>query len=195
MDVVQIYKPAQKAFQRRIAECGNSGGKTATMPLIISIIGRSGSGKTTLIEKLIRHFSVRGHKIATIKHMRHEFDIDRPGKDTWRYREAGAHAVIITNDRDFALMSRNDSALESEALAEKYFSEYDLVIIEGEKEGSAPKIEVIGDSHEPPLFRSGTLDVAAVVTDSPLSAGVPVFVRNDAEGVASFIETLLGLPK
>ncbi|MGV7930731.1 MAG: molybdopterin-guanine dinucleotide biosynthesis protein B [Spirochaetota bacterium] len=161
------------------------------MPFIVSIVGRSGSGKTTLIEKLICHFNERGHKIAIIKHLRHDFDIDHPGKDTWRYRAAGCGGVAITNDREWAMVERLESPAGSVDLALRFFGGYDIVLIEGDKEADVFKIEVVGDSSEAPLFDSGTGNIVAVVSDRPVPGKLPRFARNDAAEVGRFIENLL----
>lgn len=161
------------------------------MPAIISVIGRSNTGKTTLIEKLIRHFNTKGYKISIIKHMKHDFIIDHPGKDTWRYREAGAFASAISNDRRFALISDIDGTMPPLALAERFMEGADLVIIEGYKEGEVPKIEVIGDAPEPPLYLGGVRNIIALVTDRDLAADFPLFRRDDIEGVAAFIEDMV----
>lgn len=158
------------------------------MPPIIAIIGRSGSGKTTLIEKLIGYFGSRGLRIAIIKHMRHDFDIDHPGKDTHRYRDAGARASAIMNDREFAMTMSIDGPLSPSEAAERFFPGLDLVIVEGFKEGAIPKIEVIGDGGEAPLLDSGIDDIIAVVTDRDVRIGAPLFRRDDVEGVAALIE-------
>jgi len=158
------------------------------MPPIIAIIGRSGSGKTTLIEKLIGYFESRGLRIAIIKHMRHDFDIDHPGKDTHRYRDAGARASAIMNDREFAMTMSIDGPLSPSEAAERFFPGFNLVIVEGFKEEAIPKIEVIGDGGEAPLLDSGIDDIIAVVTDRDIRLGAPLFRRGDFEGVAAFIE-------
>lgn len=161
------------------------------MPFIVSIVGRSGSGKTTLIEKLIGHFNEKGYKIAIIKHLRHGFDLDRPGKDTWRYRAAGCPGVAITNDLECAMIERLEKPCGSADLALRFFGGYDIVLIEGDKEADVFKIEVVGDSAEAPLFASGTGGIAAVVCDTPASGNLPCFARDDASGVGRFIENLL----
>lgn len=158
------------------------------MPQCIAIVGRSGSGKTTLIEKLIRHFGSRGLRIAVIKHMRHDFDIDHPGKDTHRYRDAGARASAIMNEREFALMMSLETPPSPMQMLDRYFSGYDMVIVEGYREGDIPKIEVVGDSEEKPLFDSGVSNVIALATDRQIKAGVPLFRRDDVAGIAALIE-------
>jgi len=158
--------------------------------LIISVTGRSGSGKTTLIEKLIVHYKSSGKKVSVIKSMRHEFDTDPSGKDTFRYRESGASASIITNGRKFALISEITDGADPLDLAERFFSDSDIVIIEGFKEGNIQKIEVIGDSEESPMFGDDP-DIKILVTDIFLDTVLPVYRRDDIEGVAAEIEKVL----
>lgn len=157
------------------------------MPPILTIMGRTNSGKTTLIERLIGHFNQRGYKISIIKHMKHQFNIDHEGKDSFRYREAGAFSAMITNDEHFALVSDNVHRLSPVALAESYLGDSDLVIIEGHKDVALPKIEVIGDSKESPLIESGVRGIIAVASDTYAHSSLPCFKRDDIEGIAGFI--------
>ncbi len=159
---------------------------------IISITGRSGSGKTTLIEKLIVHYKNLGKKVSVIKSMRHEFETDPAGKDTFRYRESGASASIITNGRKFALISENDKDENPLELAKRFFTDSDIIIIEGFKEGNQQKIEVIGDSKEPALFHEDK-NIKILVTDNGIKSEHPVFRRDDIEGIAEAISSLLGI--
>lgn len=155
-------------------------------PPVISFIGRSGSGKTTLIEKLSALFTAGGMRVAVIKHMRHEFDFDSPGKDTYRYREAGAYLSCITNGTSIGITAETGDIDLIEA-APGLFSMADLVIIEGYKLGPFPKIEVIGGSTQSPLWESGEFDVTAIVCDNPVAAGVPRFRRDDIESISAFV--------
>ncbi len=156
---------------------------------IISVTGRSGSGKTTLIEKLIAHYKNTGKKISVIKSMRHEFETDPEGKDTYRYRESGASASIITNGKKFAFISEIEDNANPLDLAEKFFSDSDIIIIEGFKEGNIKKIEVIGDSTEDPLFQDDN-NIKIVVTDKTFNCSLPVFKRDDVDGVVEAIENV-----
>ncbi|MDY6934270.1 MAG: molybdopterin-guanine dinucleotide biosynthesis protein B [Spirochaetota bacterium] len=158
------------------------------MPSIIAIVGRSNSGKTTLIEKLIHYFNMKGKKLSIIKHMKHEFDIDYEGKDTFRYKEAGAFSSLITNDMMFAIVSKIDDNSTPLDLAHNYLNDSDLVIIEGFREGNIFKIEVIGNSEEKPLYISGVENIAAIVTDQTIETELPIFQRNDIENIGKFIE-------
>ena len=154
---------------------------------IITVIGRSGSGKTTLVEKLIMHYKSEGRKVSALKSMRHDFQIDHEGKDTWRYREAGVFSSAITNGRMMAFVSDIDADYTPLDLAHLYFPDSDVIIIEGYKESRSPKIEVIGDSPEDPLF-TGDDAVKIVVTDREITAPLPVFKRDDILSIVREIE-------
>lgn len=156
---------------------------------IITVTGRSGSGKTTLIERLVKEYTSEGKKVSVLKSMRHDFEVDREGKDTRRYRSAGAAGALITNGRKIALMADISEEETPLTLARKYFSDYDIVIIEGFKEGNTKKIEVIGDSVETPLFRDDS-QVVMVVTDRELSTALPLFKRDDISGIKECIEKI-----
>ena len=158
-------------------------------PKIITVTGKSGSGKTTLIERLIGEYTSEGKSVSVLKSMRHHFDIDREGKDTYRYREAGAGSALITNGKQIALMADITEEETPLALAEKYFSDSDIVIIEGFKEGRTRKIEVIGDSEEPPLFENDSL-IVMVVSDREFDTRLPQFRRDDIKGIFASIEKI-----
>ncbi len=156
---------------------------------IITVTGRSGSGKTTLIERLVKEYISEGKKVAILKSMRHDFEVDREGKDTFRYRSAGAQSALITNGKKIALMadiSDNDTPL---SLAKRYFADSDIVIIEGFKEGDTRKIEVIGDSTEAPLFES-VGNIVMVVSDRDFNTGLPFFKRDDIKGIRKCIDKI-----
>lgn len=157
------------------------------MPKIVTIIGRSGSGKTYLIEKLTKYLRDKGFRISIIKHMKHDFEIDHYGKDTYRYREAGAFSSLITNDRKFAVISDIEEEMSPVDLANKYMTGSDIVLIEGYKQGDLQKIEVIGDSDEPHLFMSGFSNIIAIVTDRSIDTMMPVFKRDEIEHIGDFI--------
>jgi len=163
---------------------------------IIGIAGYSGSGKTTLIEKLIPVFVLEGFKVSLIKHAHHEFDVDQPGKDSWRHRHAGASEVMIGSSNRWALMHELRGAPEpglDDLL--KRLSPCDLVIVEGWKFSAIPKIEVHRKLADKPLLFTDDRSVAAIATDEPLASELPQFALDDAEGIAQFIVRHLGLRK
>ena len=159
------------------------------MQKIITIIGRSGSGKTTLVEKLIRHYRSQGKKVSALKSMRHEFNIDHEGKDTWRYREAGVFSAAITNGKTMAFISDIDTDYTPLDLAHLYFPDSDIIIIEGYKESRSPKIEVKGDSTEEPLFVTDNA-IKILVTDRDIVSVLPVIKRNNIDGIIEAIEKI-----
>jgi molybdopterin-guanine dinucleotide biosynthesis protein B len=165
----------------------------------IGFIGNSGAGKTTLIEKLIQEFAARGLRVSALKHAHHGFDIDRPGKDSFRYRVAGATQVMLATGNRWALLTetRERSAPLDELLAR--LDPCDLVLVEGfRSEGNLPRIEVrrAGGPH-PPLV-AGEADAIAIASDTPAEAAavsaLPVFDLNDAAKIADFITKRLELP-
>ncbi|MEA3374703.1 MAG: molybdopterin-guanine dinucleotide biosynthesis protein B [Chloroflexota bacterium] len=151
---------------------------------VVSIVGHSGSGKTTLLEKLIRELKGRGYRLAVVKHHYHRgVALDRPGKDTWRFAQAGADEVVLAGPDQVAHVRR----FEREPTLEEVvggIGEVDLILTEGYKEAGAPKIEV---------SRGGELvspagDLVAVVSDGGMEVGVPWFGLEDMEGLARFVE-------
>ena len=160
----------------------------------IGIIGYSNTGKTTLIEKLIPLFAARGLRVAAIKNAHHGFDMDRPGKDSYRYREAGAAQVLIATSQRWALLTETPQrpATLEELLTE--LAPCDLVIIEGFKsEGRIPRIEVRRRANtEPPIFPHDP-NVIAVATDQPLDTALPQLDLDDATKIAAFIAARLEL--
>jgi molybdopterin-guanine dinucleotide biosynthesis protein B len=161
---------------------------------IIGIAGFSGSGKTTLIEKLIPIFVREGVRVSLVKHAHHEFDVDQPGKDSYRHRHAGCAEVLISSSKRWALMHELRGGAEL-SLAEslKHLSPCDLVIVEGYKSEPIAKVEVHRAAGHTPLLHPEDSHVVAVATDEPLDTQLPQLDLNDAEGVARFILTHLGL--
>jgi molybdopterin-guanine dinucleotide biosynthesis protein B len=162
---------------------------------VIGVIGYSNTGKTTLIEKLIPLFAARGLRVSALKHAHHGFDVDRPGKDSYRYREAGAGQVLIATTQRWALLTEtpNDSAPLEVLLAQ--LAPCDLVIVEGfRSEGHIPRIEVRRRTNtEPPLFPHDP-NVIAVAADHAVDTELPVLDLNDAAKIAEFIAQQLELP-
>lgn len=162
---------------------------------IFGIAGYSGSGKTTLIEKLIPEFRRLGLTVSVIKHAHHGFDIDRPGKDSYRQREAGASEVLLTCNARWALMHELRDAAEptlNELLA--HLSPCDLVLVEGFKQEPVPKLEVFrAENGKPPLFPERS-DIVAIASDDLLETALPVFPIDDAAAMVRHILTLLEIP-
>jgi len=161
---------------------------------VIGIAGYSGSGKTTLIERVIPLLVREGLRVSLIKHAHHEFDVDQPGKDSYRHRHAGCAEVLISSSTRWALMHELRGAAEP-SLQDQLgqFSPCDLVIVEGYKSEPIPKIEVHRRSGHTPLIHPEDPHVVAVATDEPLDTPLPQIDVNDPEAVARFIVQHLGL--
>jgi molybdopterin-guanine dinucleotide biosynthesis protein B len=168
-----------------------------SLPLF-GIAGWSNSGKTTLIEKLTRHFSDRGLRVATIKHTHHKFDIDAPGSDTDRHRAAGAAETAIVSGSRVAIVEEIDAAGEPalNAVAER-LSPADVILVEGYKSSAIPKIEVRRAAvASEKLLAVNDPFVLAIASDHDVdSHGKPVFNLDDVSGIAALIENTLDLSK
>lgn len=161
----------------------------------LGISGWSGCGKTTLIVALIPRLRARGLTVSTLKHAHHDMDLDTPGKDTWRHREAGAQEVILATGHRWALLHELRQEPEP-SLAEllTHLQPVDLVLVEGWKRGAYPKLEVwrTVDKNQPPRFPDDPT-IIAVASDPPLDLArygrpnLPALPLNDAEAVAGFI--------
>ena len=112
------------------------------MSAIISFVGRSNSGKTTLLESLIGELKQRGHSVATVKHSVHDLELDHPGKDSWRFAEAGSDAVVLGSPKKVALIKRVDREATLEDLLRLIGDDYELILVEGFKDSNTTKIEV-----------------------------------------------------
>jgi len=155
---------------------------------IVSIVGKSNSGKTTLIEKLIPILKKRGYKVGTIKHDTHGFEMDREGKDTYRHFHCGADGVLISSPKKIALIKRVEHEVPLDELAERFYSDMDIVLTEGFKSLDKPKIEVFRSSaHKGPLCTAADNRVA-FASDTPIEVDCPSFDINDAEAISDFIE-------
>jgi len=164
--------------------------KHSTSMRVIGLAGWSGSGKTTLITKVIPVLLGRGLKVATVKHAHHEFDIDRPGKDSWLHREAGASEVAVVSSRRWAVIHELRGEAEpplAEILAK--LGPADLVIVEGFKRYAHPKLEIYRAAIGKPLLYPEDDCIVAIATDSPLpQAQLPVLRLDDIEGIANVLE-------
>ena len=159
------------------------------MTRVIGLAGWSGAGKTTLVTKLVPRLVARGLEVSTIKHAHHSFDLDQPGKDSHSHRLAGATEVLVSSSARWALLHelRGAAEMRLEDLIGK-LTPVDLVIIEGFKRASHPKLEVYRQAiGKPPLYRHDP-KIIAVATDVTLpSAQVPVLAIDDVEGIVEVI--------
>lgn len=163
---------------------------------IIGIVGWKNNGKTVLIERLVAHFTALGLRISTVKHAHHEFDIDRPGKDSHRHRAAGAGEVIVASSKRWALMHEVGGGIEpslDELIA--HLAPADLVIFEGFKNHAHPKIEVVLDRAPPELVSATMSDILAVATNiERIQTSLPVLPLDRPGEIANFIAGYLDLP-
>jgi molybdopterin-guanine dinucleotide biosynthesis protein B len=157
---------------------------------VFGFAGYSGSGKTTLIEQLIPRFVGRGVRVSLIKHAHHTFDVDQPGKDSYRHRHAGAGEVLVTSSRRWVLMhelrGEPEPSFEEQM---KHLSPCDLVLIEGFKFAPIPKLEVWRAVTGEPLLHPNDPHIVAVASDEKVDTRLPLLDLNDSERIASFILT------
>ena len=154
---------------------------------VVAIVGHSKSGKTTLIEGLIAEFKRRGRRVAAVKHAHRDFDLDRPGKDSWRYAEAGCESIAILGPRRSAVLKLHDPKYAFADVVSAAAGNADIVLVEGLSSGPYPKIEV----HRSELgkgLRCDRSDLMAVVTDEPLQIGCRQFSLQEIGALAGFIE-------
>jgi len=157
---------------------------------VIGIAGWSGAGKTTLLTRLIPRLVERGLRVSTVKHAHHGFDVDQKGKDSHSHRMAGATEVLVSSANRWALVHelRGDAEPVLDALVQK-LAPVDLVIVEGFKRGSHPKLEVYRKSLGKPLLHPEDPNIVAIASDRPLAAArVPVLAIDDLDAI---LETLL----
>ncbi|PCJ91271.1 MAG: molybdopterin-guanine dinucleotide biosynthesis protein B [Hyphomicrobiales bacterium] len=169
----------------------------STKTPVFGITGWKNTGKTTLVTRLVSEFTQRGYCVSTIKHAHHNFDIDQKGRDSYKHRDAGAHEVALVSGNRWALMHELRGADEPtlEEVIER-LSPCDLVLIEGYKRESHPKIEsrrVEGNSKEPLAPQDPA--IVAIASDQPLlEENLPVFDIDTIEEIADFIADYIKLP-
>lgn len=154
---------------------------------IVSIVGKSNSGKTTLLEKLIPELRRRGYRVATVKHDAHSFEMDVPGKDTWRHRQAGADLVVISSRDKIAQIRRLEGEVPLLEIASG-ISGVDIILTEGFKRGPAPKVEVSRSILSNELLCSRD-ELVAIMTDQKFDMDVPQFGLDDVSALADVLES------
>lgn len=156
---------------------------------VISVVGWKNNGKTTLVVRLVEELTIRGLKVSTVKHAHHSIDLDRPGKDSWRHREAGAREVVLATSRRWILMHelRGDDEPPLATLLTK-LAPVDIVIVEGFKGTRLPKIEVHRAERGTDLIARHDPDVVAVAADVPIDGlAVPVLDLDDVPAIAALV--------
>jgi molybdopterin-guanine dinucleotide biosynthesis protein MobB len=160
---------------------------------VVSIVAKSGTGKTTLLEKLIGNLKQKGYRVGAVKHDAHRFDIDHEGKDSWRLTQAGADTMVISSPEKIAMVKQHGDQEEPGPtdIVDGYFGDVDIVLTEGFKKNSFPKIEVHRKQRSDKLLCRGESNdpaLLAVASDEKLDLDVPVFNIDDAEGISDYIE-------
>jgi molybdopterin-guanine dinucleotide biosynthesis protein MobB len=174
------------------SDCVPMPARSAKLPVpAVSFVAKSGTGKTTLLEQVISELKKRGWRLGVIKHDAHKFEIDHPGKDSYRFTAAGADTMLISSPAKLATVKQHAQSPPIEELIATYFADVDIVLTEGFKKSGLPKIEVHraecgntllcrGETHDPALL--------AVASDEPLQLDVPVLDLNNPSAVALFVE-------
>jgi molybdopterin-guanine dinucleotide biosynthesis protein B len=159
---------------------------------LLSIVGKSNSGKTTLLVKLIPELKRRGYRVAVIKHHTHpDFEIDQPGKDSWRYAQAKSDVVILASPGKIATIQKLDRELNLDEISERT-PEVDIILTEGYKSAGKPSIEVVRAERSREII-SDPEQLLAVATDTRLETGVLQFDIDDIENITNFIESWISL--
>ncbi len=157
-------------------------------PPVFIFVGHSGSGKTTLIEKLLRELSGRGLRVATIKHAHHKVVLDTPGKDSWRYKQAGAVMSMLVTSSELQLVADAVDRREPEQLAQRFLGEADLVLAEGFSHAAGVKIEVLRrECSETARCVVGDGLIAMVTDIEAVYPQLPHFGLDDIGGIVNFM--------
>jgi molybdopterin molybdotransferase len=170
----------------QMLDWGEEQGDVKKLP-VVSIVGKSQSGKTVLMEQLIAEFKRREYKVAALKHSRGGMEIDHPGKDSWRFSQAGSDAVLISSPDKLAFIKSVDHDLDIEEILPTVGPEFDLILVEGFRKSKIPKIEVhrkkLGDG-----LLCSPEELSAIVTDGSLDTDIPQLPWGDTVTIADFIE-------
>lgn len=164
------------------------------MMRVFGIIGWKNAGKTSLMERLVKEITDRGYSVSTVKHVHHDVDLDQPGKDSFRHRAAGAQEVVLASANRFALMVEHRGPEPDLGTVLARLAPVDLVLVEGYKRDTHPKIEVHRAEAGQDLIQPADPTVRAVASDSDLAGVlVPILNLNDTGAVADFVLGEVGL--
>ena len=160
---------------------------------VVCFVGRKNSGKTTLMEKVILGLKAAGHRVAAVKHDAHRFEIDHPGKDSYRFQAAGADTTVVSSQRKTAVVLHHQEEMPVESILARFVAGVDIVLLEGYKTSRFPKIEVHRKATGEPLLHPPPAGLIAVATDEPVDAAVPRLDIHDSDSLVGFIiENCLG---
>ena len=154
---------------------------------IVSVVGKSGAGKTTFLEGLIREIKRRGYRLAVVKHDTHGFEIDKPGKDTWRMAQAGTDVVVISSPEKMAMIKKTGRDMPLDEIARYIGDDVDLILSEGYKREDKPKIEVSRSEVSRELLCTAD-ELLALATDQAFDMDVPQFALDDIVGLVDLLE-------
>ena len=154
---------------------------------IISFVGKSDSGKTTILEKLIAELKRRGYAVVTVKHTGEEIELDKAGKNSWRFTQAGSDVVAVSTKNQLAIIRPTDHDLSPQEIARTLRWDYDIMLTEGFKSARTDKIEVHVKAQGEELL-TPKQQLLALVTDDPIDINVPQFSRNDIGKIADLVE-------
>lgn len=155
---------------------------------VMAVSGYSGSGKTTLLEKLLPWLIEQGLSVSLIKQTHHDVDLDQPGKDSWRHRQAGASEVMLVSDARWALLAElRDQPRPSLPQLLQHLSPVDLVLLEGFKAEPVARLEVYRPALGRPLLQAGDSRVLGVASDVALDLPVPVLMLDDIPAIGQFV--------
>ncbi|MDH4222037.1 MAG: molybdopterin-guanine dinucleotide biosynthesis protein B [candidate division Zixibacteria bacterium] len=158
---------------------------------ILLVVGRKKRGKTTLVEKLVPEFKKRGYKVGTIKYTTMSHQFDTPGKDSFRHTQAGAGTTLVLSPDNIALFSSDLRRKEPQELFKLFFQDYDLILGEGFKNSSFPKIEILDSSKDTEPLCSAKDNLIALVCSKKSGYSVPVFSLEQIEQLADFLDKRL----
>lgn len=162
--------------------------KAQNTPTVFIFVGHSGAGKTTLIEKLVGALSARGLRVATIKHAHHKVVLDTPGKDSWRYKQAGAALSMLVTANELQLVADAVDKREPAQLAERFLGEADIVLAEGFSHAAGVKIEVLRRAHSVTPRCTLADELIALVTDvDEVYPALPHYALDEISGIVDFM--------
>ncbi len=163
-------------------------------PRLISVVGKKNAGKTTLVVALVKELVRRGHRVMSIKHGTHPFQVDEEGRDSWRHmNEGGAERVVMETPNQRVLISRITEPMGPRELAQLYLSDAEFVVVEGFKDSDIPKIEVFRKAvHAEPIYTPGAPTFVGIVTDDrEMRASIPVMRFSDTAWMYRLIDIVL----